>query len=396
MAKPKNLVDSFLFQNAKKAVDLISNDKQTDNREGSISDQNANNNISVSDQNKSSIISLSDHEEIGKGADKEQIHISSVAGKEHVQISSKDHDGITTQKIKNDITKGAVSISLAKSQTAVYLWFLDRGETGLFNKPEIQYSLSMPYITVRKAVTKLETLGIIELSYDGCQKIYEYRINKDKRLKLSKNISNISGAYQDQKSIVSESLISSSSLNKTTTDEIKKDLTINPELGYWRQKGLTAKLIADWMKVADCSYDSMVEYLCYCRFEMVDKNLENSKPVENVFNWFFKIIEKTGSYPKPKGYKTFAEKQLEQERWIVEQKEKQAQEAKELYRRKFEAARDKEFWEMMGDEAAELYKKCFKRLNNFQKKRKEGRGFEMSMRKAFDDLMDGDQAEDAV
>jgi hypothetical protein len=254
----------------------------------------------------------------------------------------------------------------------------------------------MPYITVRKAINKLEVIGIIELSYDSCQKIYEYKINKNKRLKLAKNINTISGSYQDQSNIGSQSLISSSSINNTTTNETKKILLNHPELGYWRQKGLNAKQMTDWMKVAGCSYESIIQYLCYCRFEMVDKNLENTKPVENVFNWFFKILEKTGSYPKPKDYKSFKEKQLEQDRQIAEHKEKEAQEVKELYRRKLKAERDKEFWKMMDDEGCELFKICFERLNEFQKKRKKGRGFEMSMRKVFDDFMDGDEVEGPV
>ena len=87
------------------------------------------------------------------------------------------------------------------------------------------------------------------------------------------------------------------------------------------------------------------------------------------------------------------EKQLDQERQIVEQKERQAQEAKEFYRRKCEAERDEEFWKMMDDEGCELFKNCFERLNEFQKKRKKGRGFEMSMRKVFDDFMDNEEAE---
>jgi hypothetical protein len=165
-------------------------------------------------------------------------------------------------------------------------------------------------------------------------------------------------------------------------------LSTHPELGYWRQKGLTAKQILQWIKIAGCCLENMIQYLCFCRFEMIDLNMEKSKPVDNVFNWFFRIIEKTGAYPKPKGYKSFSEKQLEAERQLVEQKEQETREAQALYRRKVEAELDKKFWDMMNNPEGDVYKKCFDCLNDFQKKRTCGKGFEMSMRSAFDKLMD--------
>ena len=433
MAKPKkNLVDAFLFQDAKNAVDLLSDDTTDKTQKRSNLDHDTSNSISGHEQDvssnitvseieheqskpisgpeqkqsgivagheqdknnlitesayepsrtiagsehdQSSITSLPDQKDIIKRADNEPVHIRSLADKVQIKGSATDQGRITTEKRKKDIVATAARISLSKSQTAVYLWFANRGETGVFNKPEIQRSLSMPYITVRRAIEKLERLDIIELFYDDCQKIFDYKINKNKRLKLAKNVNNASGSEHDQSMIISESLISSSSLNKTTAAEINQDLQHNLELGYWRQKGLSAKQVAEWMKAAGCSYETMRQYLCYCRFDMVDKDLEDKKPVENVFNWFYKIIEKSGSYPKPKGYKSFSEKKLEQERKIVKQREKQAQEAKELYRRKLEAERDTVFWQMMDDENGELFQKCFNQLNDFQKKRQKGRGF---------------------
>ena len=137
------------------------------------------------------------------------------------------------------------------------------------------------------------------------------------------------------------------------------------------------------MKTAECGLDMIIQYLCYCRFEMVDLDFEKSKPIENVFNWFFKILEKTGGYPKPKGYKSFREKKIKAEYQIAEQKEKEAKELHELYQRKFKADQDKNFWNMMNDQEGELFKKCFKKLNVFQRKKTTGKGFEMSMRDIF-------------
>ena len=42
---------------------------------------------------------------------------------------------------------------------------------------------------------------------------------------------------------------------------------------------------------------------------------------------------------------------------------------------------------MMNDREGELYKKCYGRLNPFGRDLKTGNIFEMSMRKAFDEIM---------
>jgi hypothetical protein len=181
---------------------------------------------------------------------------------------------------------------------------------------------------------------------------------------------------------------SSSSFKKTTTGEIDTVLTNYPELGYWRQKGLTEKQINLWMKTAECSLENMIQYLCYCRFEMVDLGMEESKPVKNVFNWFFKILERTGSYPKPKGYKSHREKQIDQEKQIVEQRAEEIRELKEIRHQKWQQQRDLEFEDIMADPECDLYKQCLGSLNEFSKKRKNTKGFEISMRAAFDKVFE--------
>ena len=158
-------------------------------------------------------------------------------------------------------------------------------------------------------------------------------------------------------------------------------------MGYWRQKKLTAKQIIKWMEIANCDIDTMIQHLCYCRFEMVDLDFEKTKPIENVFNWFFRILEKTGGYPKPKGYKSFQEKKIEMERQIVKEKEKEACEIREIYECKVKAEQDKKFWNMMNDPEGNFYKKCFENLNDFQKNRSTGKSFEMSMRGVFNKII---------
>jgi len=170
--KGKSLVDSLVFNQAKKAVDRVT---RIPKKDGKNSDHIRI--ISGSEQ---------DQDNITKGHDTEQIHIMSVSPKEQYKVSPKDQYCITIPETGKSITKGTTSISLSKSQSDVYLWFSDKGIKGEFNKPEIQHSLSMPYITVRKAIVRLEMLDIIKLKYDKCLKSYEYSLNPKVNIKLSK------------------------------------------------------------------------------------------------------------------------------------------------------------------------------------------------------------------
>jgi len=373
--KGKSLVDSLVFNQAKIAVDRVTSIPKKDGKN--------------SDCIRIISGSYQDQNNITKGHDKEQIHIMSVSPKEQHKVSPKEQHCITIPKTRKSITKGATSISLSKSQSDVYLWFSDKGINGEFNKPEIQHSLSMPYITVRKAIVRLEMLDIIKLKYDKCLKLYEYSLNPKVNIKFSKKSSVISGSYQDHITKGAPSPYSSSSFfikKTTTTKNLNLEINKNPELGYWRQKKITTKQIIAWMKIANCNSDLIIQYLCYCRFEMVDLNLEKSKPIENVFNWFFRILEKTGGYPKPKGYKSFQEKKIEEERQLAEKKKKEAREIREIYKQKIEAEQDLKFWDMMNNPDGKLFKACFKKLNAFQKRKTTGKVFEMSMRNNFDKI----------
>jgi hypothetical protein len=388
--KGKSLVDSLVFHRAKDAVDRVT---KAPNKEDNIKDQDHIRIVSISDKDRDSIIAEShqDNNKITEKSDKDQINIPFVSDKEHHKISSKDHSDINIPKDKKNITNGAVSVSLSKTQSDVYLWFSDRGLNGEFNKPEIQHSLSMPYITVRKAISKLEILGILELEYDKCLKTYDYSLNSKVNIKFSKKSRIISGSNQDQDNMGADSLISSSSLiNKTTTkNEIEKILTENPELGYWRQKGLTKKQIEEWMKVAGCDLESIIKYLGYCRFEMVDLGVEESKPVNKVHDWFFRIIEKAGHYPKPKGYRSYEEKEIERRKNIFEEKQNHLSELQELREREMVIERDIQFEEMLQNPKSELHKRIFGMLNDYSRKLKPNtKGYIRSMRIAFDEYID--------
>ena len=299
---------------------------------------------------------------------------------------------------------------------AKVLSFLVEQENRITRLKTISRATGVPYGTARKAIKALVSEKCISqpsryrkgrfqgfsysLNEPLCKQFIEWRqqfySEQDKGHTVGQsNGQSISHPWEQSeertllRAVTGTDTISSSIFIKTTTNkDIDKILQYEPELGYWRQKGLTAKQIENWMQQANCSLENMIQYLCYCRFEMVDLGLEDSKPVKKVFDWFFRILERTGAYPKPKGYKSYQQKQLESERQLVEQKEKEAREAEELYRRKVQADQDKKFWDMMNEPEGDLYKQCYDSFSSFQKKHTSGKAFELAMRAAFDNLIE--------
>jgi len=140
------------------------------------------------------------------------------------------------------------------------------------------------------------------------------------------------------------------------------------------------------MEVSGASLESMVQSLCHCRFEMVE--LDKEKDIQNVFNWFYKVIERAGFYPKPKGYQSYLERQLEIEKKLLAEKQERLKTLAELQQQKKETERSLAFYEMLAQPDSELYQQCFSRLNKFTQNTKNTSLFERFMRDAFDQIMD--------
>lgn len=302
---------------------------------------------------------------------------------------------------------------LSVQQTKIYNFLFDR-VSGFTTAKQIEQTTGVPLATVYISLRILRKLSVIHYAkfQKGVRKGLTFIVNQELPVETTAPFSDnfpvlkdgLKGSldyhrlyhthretdththretYQGEKPHYSSSSLLS---NKTTTEEIETILSTHPELGYWRQKGLKPKQLEEWTKITG-NIDNLIQSLCHCRYEMVDLNLEESKPIDNVFNWFFKIMEKAGSYPKPKGYKSFEEKQIEQERKNLEEKRKRVEELKALSRSKWEMELEETFWEMMNDPEGDLYKECHGVLNKFAKKSK-GKPFESSMRSEFDKIMD--------
>lgn len=178
----------------------------------------------------------------------------------------------------------------------------------------------------------------------------------------------------------------SSSLKPNTTTDLETLLKTDPELGYWQEKGLLQQQVQKWLEETGMSQNLMIQSLKYCRFDMVDNNLEESKPVQNVFNWFYTIIKRTGHYPKPPGYKSWSEKMMEIEQALLEEQEAEIRRLEEFRTRRYKLEAERKFQEMMNDPNGETYQSVYVRLSAFEKELAEGMAFERAMRSRFDEL----------
>ena len=380
MAKKKaGIIDSFVFRRAKQAVDdLTKSDLESQQKSMIISGlyQDQRNTISPSEQDQNKTRTTTGQYHITKEPDTDHVQNRSIPVTQQVKGALKEQDHINT--------KAKPKISLSARQSQIYLWFKNKGKTGIFNKGLIQQQLGIPYISIRKAVQKLQICGILELNYDTCQKVYEYKLNEKIEVKL---ISKGAGSYQEQ----NRSFSSSSKIITTTKNiDLQNFLASDPRSLYWKDKGLTAKQIENWVKETQMSVEDIIQSLEHCWFEMVHLRKEEKKDIRDVLSWFYKTVRRAGFYPPPKGFKPYEEVRAEEMARARKKRETAIEKLQEEARKEYELKKETEFWEMMADQESDKYKKCFQKLNNFSKQLKGGPTFEKAMRKAFDELFLGE------
>jgi len=268
--------------------------------------------------------------QVNSVSDKDQLHIRHRSDKGQVKrlaqgqvkVKSKENP----QKVGSGSTIRSVSgqgqvkkIRLADKQAIIYNWFLKNGLNGEFNKPQISKDTGINHPTIRKAIDKLESVGIIQLfEYDFCSRTQEYKINPDiavekpKSIRSGSNIRSVSG--HDQVGIRSDPLISSSSpLNKTDLLARISEMLSGPLLEFWVEYGLKPAKIKKWIEETEMTLQEMEESLLHCRFEMQKNGCKDKhgQPIKDMLSWFYKRIIEYRYYEKPSGYLSPVEKQIQ-------------------------------------------------------------------------------------
>lgn len=371
--------DSFVKAGKKldKTEKLKSKTNNTGNKKNSKLKNKSISKVSTKYQHSNDTVTLPGRSEDDILTDKEQLKNNLVTDN---KAATKDH-------LSNNLNE--IKIVLPKLQYEVYMWLKNLGITGSFNKPFLVEETGIKYPTVRKSLNSLKSNKIIKLEYSYSTREHYYEINTSIHVKGPQSNRFLAPKEQVSSTKLAPSLSSSrfNNENKSTTKEkileIENILQTHSELGYWRELKLTAKQCYNWLKTADCNLDLMIKYLSYCAFDIVNEK----KKIRNPYNYFFRVIEKSGQYPKPNSYKSHQEKKIEDMEKIIAEQEAEAKKLETLRQKKWHVEKELKFQKMMDDPESSLYKNCFSRLNNFSKTLK-GSLLEKSMRGVYEELIE--------
>lgn len=299
-----------------------------------------------------------------------------------------------------------------ENQGKVLLYLIEAG--GRTNRNHIERDTGVPLSSVAKAIAMLEQRGYIKRAehkhYEHRQRGFYYSVNtqacsefyervRGRRLGTETNIHTSihtgthtgivpgarvgtlaginTGTQARMHSPSNHSFSSSRNELKTTATEngVSDDLLKDPELGYWKEKGVNNRQINSWSEEFQMPIDQVLQSLRYCRFDMVVLNQEEEKQISNPMNWFYKVMQRSGLYPKPTGYKSLAEIRAEQ----MEQAARDAAEARE---RQVAAEHELAFQKLMSNPDSEEYRRLLANVDEFAKD-VGGKVLETALREAF-------------
>jgi len=392
--KSTSLVDSFVFKQAKQNTDLINNlnsNDQKDNIDFINTDliNKKDNTDLINKKNNTDLINKKDNTDL--------INNSNDNNKNTDLIYSNDNKPpLILNQYSFNINISDPIWNLTDRQ-AIILGYLILNQSKLFQRKNLIQATSISEACIKHSLKILHTERFItkpirwknngsvyDLYQDVCKRFIDVRWPEIlKKYGDPPKIVIKSNSTKDQNDD-NKTLIKSNSTN-IKLSEIETMLESHPELGYWRQLKLTAKQVQSWLRITCCNLDVMAKYLSYCAFDMIDNEKQKSLK-KTPFDYFFRVIENSGQYPKPNSYKSYQQKQIEDMEILIAEKEAEAKKIEELRQKQWKIENDLEFQKMMNDPECELYKKCFDNLNSFSKTLK-GIGFEKSMRVSYEKII---------
>lgn len=296
-----------------------------------------------------------------------------------------------------DQDKGNIeSISLPKKQLEIYDWFIGNGVKGRFNKVLIQNELGAAYKTIQKTILKLTNTGILRIKYDASLKEFDYELNtqiKIKRPELKKghHQATIGPPSGHNKASIRKNndaaigpplghhkttaLISSSSLlyNKTTTTEnhiptppmdeaVIEKILDHPELEFWRGQGTTARQVLNGIQTTGTTLENFIQSMKHYAHE---EPASEKAPMAHLIGG----VKKNGIWAKKPDYKSHEQKQIEIQKQIIAERNKELEQLREIRKAAAKVMADLEFEKFMADQDSELYRECFESLSDLEKKR---------------------------
>lgn len=238
----------------------------------------------------------------------------------------------TTEQTSKHTTTQPPNLNDKQFEVLRYIYFNRpfkvKGKNGL------EGILNMKYGNVRNSLSSLTKKGYIEkpfIVYNSCFNGSTCRVNENICFALfgktnieqphnrtteqsitqpNNHINNHTTEQSHNHTITQPSnlYISSSSSKKPTTKINNYNL---PEFKFWIETGITEKQICGWMNEFDITEQSMLDFLRYAEFDLIDNKKIDKVPSPT--GWFFKTLEKNHSYNKPKNFKSYFDKKIEEE-----------------------------------------------------------------------------------
>lgn len=256
---------------------------------------------------------------------------------------------------------------------------------GKANRKHISQLTGVPLDSVAKTLSLLERKGLITRSE---QKYYEHRLRGfyytiDRQMcsefyerirgtHIGIHHNTHTGSYNGIHAgihngiragmrVGNQPVSSSSKELKTTTESCAPgDLLRDPELAYWKAHGVNNRKVLQWAEEFEMELEQVISSLKYCRYEMVVLNYEEVKQIRKPVDWFYRVVQRSGLYPKPAGYKSITELR-------VEQMEQEAMEAKALRERQQRAEKLLEFQRIMSDPDSREFKDILSKASEFSR-----------------------------
>jgi hypothetical protein len=287
-----------------------------------------------------------------------------------------------------------IYLPLNENQGRILLFLYEHGQ-GLTNMEIVCAETAIAYGTARTAIDVLIKEGYVMNkerhnghSFKGFEyslnnhlcSLYATRVRGEQSAEQSTWQSIQHSSKQSNKQTVEQTInrtvtpFSSRSLldEKPTTAE---DLLRDPELGYWKEKGVTNRQIEKWAEEFSMEMEMILQSLKHCRFEMVVLNHEEEKPIANPMNWFYKVLQRAGFYARPADYKSMAELR-------AEQMELAAREMIEVRERQATAEAELAFQKILADPTGNDYQALLGQVDSFAKDMG-GKALETALREAF-------------
>lgn len=276
-------------------------------------------------------------------------------------------------------------IILAPLQQVVYLWFKNNEDKGFFNKGIIHRETGVAIPTIKKIVSKLSSLKILNIGlYSPVSRRQEYSLNNNFHIEIqSPNINQlvsskepvssipivpsiqpgydhgsvnsqypvrVHGPVSKQYPVSDQSIVDTKNISYKIVDSfIKLSNYLNND--YWQNTGISIKKFKEWEKKEELD-ESHTEGFLITQLDWVRYKDEVEKSInKSVVGFFHTSVILAGGIERPKGYLSPTEKRIKIMQKEIEARETAKKELELLEKKRSELELDDKYQELISHPA---------------------------------------------